>query len=185
MFSTENLYNLLKPKSNPSLITPYEVIIGGTALTANLDNGAIIITPISSIPITSQDKQFKPLILTDDNGRQRGFIKEASIIESTYQIDFYKVNAPNTPYIEAEKEALKIREWLNSFECIEYLEALNSAMLPAYGIISHSAEQLNKKFVNRAFFEFKILTTSEIKEEVGLADHAIIENTLILGNEKE
>lgn len=181
MFSTENLYNLLKPKSNPTLITRFEVIIGGTDLTANLDKGAIIITPISSIPITSQDKRFKPLILVDDEGTQRGFIKEVSIIENTYQIDFYKVNAPNTPYIEAEKEALKLREWLNSFECIEYLESLNSAMLPAYGGISYSSELLNKKFVNRAFFEFKILTTSEIKEEVGLIERAFIEKTLILG----
>lgn len=181
MFSTENLYNLLKPKDNPALITNFEVIIGGTALTANLDKGAIIITPISSVPISSQDKKFKPLILIDDDGVQRGFIKEVSIIENTYQIDFYKVNASNIPYIEAEKEALKLREWLNSFECIEYLESLNGAMLPAYSTISYSSELLNKKFVNRAFFEFKILTTSEIKERVGLIEKAIIEKSLILG----
>ncbi len=181
MFSAENLYNLLKPKNKKNLITDFEVIIGGTALTANLDKGAIVITPTSSVPITSQDKRFKPLILVDDEGTQRGFIKEVSIIENAYQIDFYKVNAPNLPYIEAEKEAIKIREWLNSFECIEYLESLNSAMLPAYGGINYSSELLNKKFVNRAFFEFKILTTSEIKEEVGLIERAFIEKTLILG----
>ena len=63
MFSSENLYNLFKPLNNENLITEYEVIIGGTLLTANLDKGALIVNLINSQNITSQFKDFKNLIL--------------------------------------------------------------------------------------------------------------------------
>ena len=52
MFSSENLYNLFKPLNNENLITEYEVIIGGTLLTANLDKGALIVNLINSQNIT-------------------------------------------------------------------------------------------------------------------------------------
>ena len=86
MFSSENLYNLFKPLNNENLITEYEVIIGGTLLTANLDKGALIVNLINSQNITSQFKDFKNLIVEDD----KGYIKEYSYLQNTYQVDLYK-----------------------------------------------------------------------------------------------
>ena len=177
MFSSENLYNLFKPLNNENLITEYEVIIGGTLLTANLDKGALIVNLINSQNITSQFKDFKNLIVEDD----KGYIKEYSYLQNTYQVDLYKVNSLEVSYIEVEREAIKIREWLKSFETIEYLQGLESGILPCYSQIGYSAELINKKFVNRAFFDFQIITRTEIKEAVGLVERAFIENTLILG----
>ena len=177
MFSSENLYNLFKPLNSENLITEYEVIIGGTLLTANLDKGALIVNLINSQNITSQFKDFKNLIVEDD----KGYIKEYSYLQNTYQVDLYKVNSLEVSYIEVEKEAIKIREWLKSFETIEYLQGLESSILPCYSQIGYSAELINKKFVNRAFFDFQIITRTEIKEAVGLVERAFIENTLILG----
>ena len=100
MFSSENLYNLFKPLNNENLITEYEVIIGGTLLTANLDKGALIVNLINSQNITSQFKDFKNLIVEDD----KGYIKEYSYLQNTYQVDLYKVNSLEVSYIEVEKE---------------------------------------------------------------------------------
>lgn len=181
-FNSSNLYNLFKPKNNPDLITSFEVIVGGTALTADLNKGAIVLNLVSSTPITLQFKDFKHLILKYDKENVEGYINEYSLLENTYQVDIYKVNSPNANVIEVEVEALKIREWLNSFESIEYLQSFDSAMLPCYSNINYTSELLQNHFVNRAFFEFKIITKNVINEQVGLIEKAFIENQLILGN---
>ena len=54
MFSSSNIYKLFKPEQEPELITSYEVIIGGTALTANFHKGMILVNVISSKAVTSQ-----------------------------------------------------------------------------------------------------------------------------------
>ncbi|HDZ5042718.1 TPA: hypothetical protein RTG66_001555 [Campylobacter jejuni] len=178
MFSTENLYRLFKPLNNENLITDYEVIIGGTNLPANLVKGSIILTPLSSVNASSQYKDFSKIIQPRLNDN-KGLINEYSVLENTYQIDIYKVNAPNLNYIEVEIEAIKIKEWLKSFETIEYLESLYSQILPCYSSIIFSSEQYNKQFVNRATFEFQILTLSIIREDVKIIDKVEIENIIL------
>ncbi|WP_291952725.1 hypothetical protein [Campylobacter sp.] len=179
MFSSENLFKLFKPLNNENLITNYDVIIGGTNLTANLEKGSIVLTPILSEVVTSQFKDYKkistPLILNNNLGN----LEESSLIQNTYQVDIYKVNAPNLNYIEVEKEAIKIREWLKSYEVVEYLEKLNSQILPCYSQISFSCEQYNKLFANRATFEFKIITLESIIESVNLFEKVEIENLFL------
>lgn len=179
MFSSANLYNLFKPKDKEDLITSYDVVVGGTLLTANLDKGCIVLNLINSENVTSQYKDFKNLFVNDD--KSEAYIKEYSYIKSAYQCDIYKVNSPNATCIEAELEALKIREWLKSFETIEYLQGLNATILPCYSNINYTSELLNKKFVNRAFFDFQIISIVEIKEGVGLIERAFIEKSLIIG----
>lgn len=191
MFNSSNLYNLLKPKQEQNMITNYEVIIGGTNLTANLEKGCIILSLINSTPLTSFDYNMKDIISTPSLP-PRGYVKGSNIIQNTYQIDIYKVNDINARVIEVEVEALKIREWLKSMQVYEYLNSLNSQILPCYSTISYTSEQYNKKFVNRAFFDFDILTFSEIQEEVLLVDNISIENIdtnikdlIFLKNKKE
>ncbi|ALW15612.1 hypothetical protein [Campylobacter jejuni] len=179
MFSTENLYRLFKPLNNENLITNYEVIIGGTNLPANLVKGSIILTPLLSENLSSQYKDLKNLIVPKSIDINQGIISEYSVIQNTYQVDIYKVNAPNLNYIEVEREAIKIREWLKSYETIEYLETLNSQILPNYSVISFSSEQYNKLFANRATFEFQILTLVKINESVNLIDKFKIENIIL------
>lgn len=191
MFSSANLYNLFKPCNNPNLITDYNVIIGGTLLTADLDKGAIILNLVSNENITSQEKDFKNIIIDEvekSNENQndletnlKGYIKEYSYIQSNFQVDFYKVNSKNAKVIEAELEAIKLREWLKSFETMEYLRKLNAFILPCYSAINFTSELYNKKFVNRAFFDFSIISVAEIKEEVGLYEKALLDIKLIIG----
>lgn len=180
MFNTEHLYNLLKPKSNLNLITDYDVIIGGTTLPADLDKGCIIINVVSSIPVTSQNKDLKNIEIETVETVEMGVITESSTTEVTYQLDFYKVNGANLQYIEVEREALKVREYLKGYETLEYLEALQSSILPCYSQIVFSSELYNKKLTNRATFDFKILTLCEIKEYSKIAKSAVIENIKIM-----
>lgn len=184
MFSTEHLYNLFKPHDNSSLITEYEVVIGGTNLTANLDKGAIVLTPLFSNVMGSQFKDLKNIVTNLNEPVENGFIREYSLIKHTYQVDIYKVNSPNVFYIEAEREALKIREWLKSYEVMEYLAELNCEVLPCYSTINFTSELYNKKFTNRAFFDFEIISLIEIQEETKIADKAKIENILTLDYER-
>lgn len=187
MFSSANLYNLFKPEKNPDLITDYDVIIGGTLLTANFDKGAIILNLISSNNVTSQYKDFlNPIVSKKENEEESEIITEASIkeysyIQSNYQIDIYKVNPANVNYIEVEIVALKIREWLKSLETIEYLKTLHATILPCYSNINYTSELYNKKFVNRAFFDFSIISIANIKEAVDAIEKVLITENLIYG----
>lgn len=182
MFSTENLYRLFKPLNNENLITSYEVIIGGTTLPADLEKGSVIITPLFSETISSQYKDLQNIAVDLTEFPTQGLISEFSVIQNSYQVDIYKVNGKNLNYIEVEREAIKIREWLKSYEVMEYLDSLNSQILPCYSQIIFSSEQYNKLFANRAMFEFQILTKVAIKEKVNLIDKVKIEN-LILNKE--
>ena len=186
MFSSANLYNLFKPEKNPDLITDYDVIIGGTLLTANFDKGAIILNLISSNNVTSQYKDFLNPIVSKKENEDGEIIAEASIkeysyIQSNYQIDIYKVNPANVNYIETEIVALKIREWLKSLETIEYLKTLHATILPCYSNISYTSELYNKKFVNRAFFDFSIISIANIEEAVDAIEKVLITENLIYG----
>ena len=66
MFSSSNIYKLFKPENEPELITAYEVIIGGTALTANFHKGVILVNVLSSKAVTSQYNDITLLINDDE-----------------------------------------------------------------------------------------------------------------------
>ena len=180
LFSSSNLYNLLKPESNPELITRYEVVIGGTALPANMEKGVIIIHPLSSRPVSSQFKDFSTILEPKTEGEPYE-IPEMSALQLDYQCDIYKINDLNALEIQAETEAHKIREWLSGMQCTEYLAGLKAQMLPIYTPLRFTSELLpTQQFANRVSFDFSILSTKIIKEWVNVVDKAIIKKTLIL-----
>lgn len=180
LFSSSNLYNLLKPESNPELITSYEVVIGGTALPANMEKGVIIIHPLSSRPVSSQFKDFNTILEPTAEGEPYR-IAEMSALQLDYQCDIYKINDLNALEIQAEVEAHKIREWLCGMESTEYLAGLKAQILPIYSQLRFSSELLpTQQFANRVSFDFSILSTKIIKEWVNVVDKAIIKKTLIL-----
>ena len=179
LFSSSNLYNLLKPESNPELITSYEVVIGGTALPANMEKGVIIIHPLSSRPVSSQFKDFNTILEPTAEGEPYK-IAEMSALQLDYQCDIYKINDLNALEIQAETEAHKIREWLSGMQCTEYLAGLKAQMLPIYTPLRFSSELLpTQQFANRVSFDFSILSMKIIKEWVNVIDE-VVKKTLIL-----
>ena len=179
LFSSSNLYNLLKPESNPELITSYEVVIGGTALPANMEKGVIIIHPLSSRPVSSQFKDFNTILEPKTEGEPYE-IPEMSALQLDYQCDIYKINDLNALEIQAETEAHKIREWLSGMQCTEYLAGLKAQMLPIYTPLRFSSELLpTQQFANRVSFDFSILSMKIIKEWVNVIDE-VVKKTLIL-----
>ena len=179
LFSSSNLYNLLKPESNPELITSYEVVIGGTALPANMEKGVIIIHPLSSRPVSSQFKDFDTILEPTAEGEPYK-IAEMSALQLDYQCDIYKINDLNALEIQAETEAHKIREWLSGMQCTEYLAGLKAQMLPIYTPLRFSSELLpTQQFANRVSFDFSILSMKIIKEWVNVIDE-VVKKTLIL-----
>ena len=179
LFSSSNLYDLLKPESNPELITSYEVVIGGTALPANMEKGVIIIHPLSSRPVSSQFKDFNTILEPTAEGEPYK-IAEMSALQLDYQCDIYKINDLNALEIQAEVEAHKIREWLCGMESTEYLAGLKAQILPIYSQLRFSSELLpTQQFANRVSFDFSILSTKIIQEWVNVVDKAIIKKTLI------
>lgn len=178
MFDSSKLYNILKPVSNPTLITTYDVYIGGTMLPVNYSNGAIIIYALNSQDMTSQYKNMFDVTISESKEKGK------SIIGITYQVDVFKKNSKNATKIEVESEALKIKEWLKSFEVQEYLDTLQSEILPTYSTIRFLPnEEINKEYVNRASFDFTIITTNEIRENVTIIDKINFDNLIILQGE--
>lgn len=177
MFDSSKIYKMLKPDSNPNLITTYPVIIGGTTAVPDLANGVIIVYPLSPKPVTSQSKDMVNLIDSKEVG--------SSKIETTYQIDIFKQNAKNINYIEIEKEALKIQEWLKSFEIEEYLASLQSEILPNYSTIRFDMNlEYNHIFLNKASFDFSIISNNSISESVNIIEDIVFDKTIILQGEK-
>ncbi len=176
MFDSSKIYKMLKPDSNPDLITSLPVFIGGTTAVPDLINGAIIVHLINNKPITSQYKNMQDINLDKEKG--------SSKVELTYQLDVYKQNGKNTKYIEVEKEVIKIQEWLKSFEVQEYLQTLDAEILPNYSLIRHIPNiEHNSTFTNRASFDFVIISNNSISENVTIIDKIVFDKTIILQGE--
>lgn len=158
-----------------ALITDWEFVIGGTNYAPNFTKGSIICTPITSAVETSQTKRHTRAL------REDGLlgITEASFIRYTLQLDFYKRNADEATEIEAFSEALRVREALKSWQFAEYLARYNAEILTNYGIISSVSEMIDNKLINRAFFDFAIVSKYEVSEgdeyftEIKLKSHKI------------
>ena len=176
MFDSSKIYKMLKPDSNPDLITSLPVFIGGTTAVPDLINGAIIVHLINNKPVTSQYKNIQDINLDNEKG--------SSKVELTFQLDVYKQNAKNVKYIEVEREIIKIQEWLKSFEVQEYLESLDAEILPNYSLVRHIPNvEHNSTFTNRASFDFVIISNNSIFEKVTIIDKIVFDKTIILQGE--
>lgn len=155
VFEIIDLYNLIKPVDSPNIVTSYPVIFGGTTLNLNQVKGGFIITQISSKPIGS------PVIKVDKNDTFYQKIQK-SLIENTYQVDFYKKydnddKGKMIPYDECSN----LMEFFKSYECLEYLKNFNCEILPNYSSINLTSEFTElKELINRATFDFTIVTAS-------------------------
>lgn len=177
MFDSSKIYKMFKPDSNPDLITSLPVIIGGTTYSPDFINGCVLVFPLSQKPVTSQNKDLFNVVGDKEKG--------SSKIQINYQIDIYKQNAKNINYIEVENEAIKIQEWLKSFEIQEYLESLESEILANYSSVRLMMNiEHNKHFINRASFDFSIITNNSIFETVNIIDTIVFDKTIILQGEE-
>lgn len=176
MFNSEHLYHLFKPKENPNLITSYNVVIGGGGIAADFNKGVIVLNALNSRAVSSNIRKFNQLPENEfvENKEHFSKVREYSFVETMYQVDIYKKNAQNILFLECEKEALKLKQWLNSYEVAEYLYMLDTEILPAYSVTQFSNEMIENKLVQRATFDFAIITRVEIMENVGVVDKATI-----------
>lgn len=158
MFELKNLYNMLKPAENADLITDYEVIIGQIRYSAPFIKGVIVLSLVNSQVLTSSAKHFNA------EGDFIG-ISESSYIQQNFQLDVYKLNDENATEIQAFSEALKLQEWLKGFYVREYLQGFESEILPNYANINFTAEMVDGVLVNRAFFDFSIISKITINEK--------------------
>lgn len=172
MFDTSKLWQILQR------FTKYECIIGGGDLPANFDKGALIITLINSQTLTQSVKDFFTL-----HGEQDEFnITAKTLIQNNYQIDLYRQNPINAPYIDTEIESQKVREYLKSYEVQEYLKDLNASILPAISTIQYVTDfNEQKKLINRAFFEVSIVYNFEALQKVEKLDKITLNGNLIIG----
>ena len=166
--------------------TSFDVIFGGNSLVANFDRGAVILTPITQKPITRSVREWQNVTLNegeDTKGVEIPTINQFSLIATTYQCDVYRVNPSNIDYISANREATLIQEFLKSMEVSEKLAEAQSEILPSFTNISFLTDfNEQKKLVNRAFFEFVIISQISVKESINIVKNAKINNEIINSN---
>lgn len=172
MFELKHIYELLKR------FTSYNVIIGGTDYKADFVKGIAIASLVNSQILTSQSKEWIPLENSDLTN-----IKESSLIQWNFQLDFYKRNDENVESIQAFNEAIKVREYLKGLDCQDYLKALDSEILPNYSIIQFTTEAVDNKIINRAFFEFSIVSRFSVLESDSKIENVTISNKILTQGE--
>ncbi len=160
MFEMRNLYELFKPSENPDLITSYEVVIGNIRYSAPFVKGVIVLSLVNSQVLTSSSKNF---VLDGEDVS----VNETSYIQQNFQLDIYKQNDENATEIQAFSEAFKLQEWLKGFYVREYLQGYESEILPNYANINFTAEMADGVLINRAFFDFSIVSKVSINETSG------------------
>lgn len=177
MIKNTDLYDLFKPFDNPDKITKFDFVIGATNIPINVEKGTIICDLINSQALASAVKDFKSLIKQNNTIK----IKEYQKFQLNYQLDFYKINQENVNFIEAHQEAIKIKQYLASYEVKDYLDKLNLQILPNYSNINFSSEMYLKKFTARAFFDFSILCELNFYEDVLLIEDFNLTNYFLGG----
>lgn len=166
MINNSILFNLFKP------FTQYKIVIGGMALPIDVENGTILINFITTKPISKSNKQF---LINESK------IKENSVLETSFQIDFYRVNPMNILYIDAYLECEKVKEYLRSYAVQEYLKEFNIELLPVISNTTYLTDFTEqKKLVNRAFFELNLIYNSaDVIEDMDTINKIIITNKYI------
>lgn len=172
MFEIKHIHGLLKPFTN------YDIIIGGTDYKADFVKGIAIASLINSQILTSQSKEWLPI-----ENSELANIRESSLIQWNFQLDFYKRNDDNVEMIQAFNEAIQVREFLKGLDCQDYLKALGSEILPNYSVIQFTTEAVDNKIINRAFFEFSIVSRFEILESDSKIENVTISNKILTQGE--
>lgn len=175
MFSLKDCYDLFKADGHS--ITDYELILGGFKYAPNLNKGVVIISLVNSEILTSQSKEWQNNL----NDSDTALVSESSVIQLNFQLDCYKANDDNVDIIQAFHECFKLQEWLKGLYVRDYLRGLNSEILPNYSVIQFTTEAVDNKVINRAFFEFSIVTKNKISEIDNVIDSVAIESKLIQG----
>lgn len=172
MFNTALLYEIVTKH------TPYDVIIGGSDLPANLDKGCVIITLINSQVLTQSYKDFSKITTQEDTHT----IQSTTRVQNNYQLDLYRCNPRNLEYIDVEIQAQTLREYLKSFDVQDYMKSIQAEILPTISQINFLTDfNDQKKLVNRAFFEVSVLFDVTNIQDVSIFDKITIENKLIGG----
>lgn len=169
MFEIKHLYDMLKPK------TAYDLVIGGTDYSADFVKGVVILSLVNSEVLTSQSKDWQSVENSDD----KAIIAESSIIQYNFQLDCYKKNDDNIEMIQAFNEAIALREALKGLDIYDYLQSLGSEILPNYSVIQFTTEAIDNKIINRAFFEFSIISKFEILESDFKVKNVTISNEIL------
>ena len=172
MFEIKHIHGLLKPFTN------YDIIIGGTDYKADFVKGIAIASLINSQILTSQSKEWLPI-----ENSELANIRESSLIQWNFQLDFYKRNDDNVEMIQAFNEAIQVREFLKGLDCQDYLKALDSEILPNYSIIQFTTEAVDNKIINRAFFEFSIVSRFSVLESDSKIENVTISNKILTQGE--
>lgn len=175
MITPDKLYHLFKPLGDENKITKYPLIIGGVVNNAlDMVKGGYLLTLLNSQVVTKGD--YKPFY--KENGELISDL--SSIIKHSYQLDFYLYCDDKDKSLEVMQEIEKMRSYLNSYDCTEYLNALKASILPVIGDIQFLQEYTEQRLlISRAVLEFSILTTSIYKQDFHEIDKVKIKQNLI------
>lgn len=169
MLMIDKLYHLFKPLDNENAITAYPLIIGGGGGTLDLIKGGWIISPLRTKPLN--EGIYDKLKLTD-NGAEKTLKR---LIQTDYQIDFFISPLNKEKSTDLFNEAWRIFTFLKSINAILYLREFEAEILPINGNIQYFSEfGENKHLINRAMFEFSIISKAEYTQDFKVFDKAKI-----------
>lgn len=159
------LYDILKPESNPDAYTEYPLILGGSDTTISLEKGAWVLNPLNS---KAETKPFLFVMQEEDQAIEC----QRRVISTNYQLDFYKSFDNGVDHeLVTQKEAVSMQAWLNSQEVGLALLNIDGEILPVQDSITYTSELgLNKVVLNRASFDFTILSYELIGVDVELLE---------------
>ena len=175
MLTIDNLYHLFKPLNDENRLTEFPLIIGGGGGALNIVKGGWILSALRSQVLSKGD--YKNYTLKQDEAINSELTQ---IIKIDYQLDFFINPSDKEKALIHFKEAEKIRTFLNSLDCIQYLKELEAEILPTLKEIKYFSEFAEQKiFVNRAIIEFSIISKSVYNQGFYKVDKIDINNQII------
>lgn len=175
MLTIDKLYHLFKPFENENRLTEFPLIIGGGGGALNIVKGGWILSALRSNTLSKGD--YKNYTLKQDDTINSELTQ---IIKTDYQLDFFINPSDKEKAIIHFKEAEKMRTFLNSLDCIQYLKELEAEILPSLKEIKYFSEFAEQKiFVNRAIIEFSIISKSVYNQGFYKIDKIDINNQII------
>lgn len=169
MLTIDKLYHLFKPLDDENQITEYPLIIGGGGGALDLIQGGWIISPLRTKPLN--EGVYDDLQINDSEATKT--LKR--LIQTDYQIDFFIAPLNKDKSVDFFNEVWRIFTFLKSHNAILYLRDLDAEILPINGNIQYFSEfGENKHLVNRAMFEFSIISKTEYLQDFKVFDKAKI-----------
>lgn len=175
MLTIDNLYHLFKPLNDENRLTEFPLIIGGGGGALDIVKGGWILSPLRSQVLNKGD--YENYTLKQDDAINSELTQ---IIKIDYQLDFFINPSDKEKAVIHFKEAEKMRTFLNSLDCIQYLKELDAEILPSLKEIKYFSEFAEQKiFVNRAIIEFSIISKSVYNQSFYKIDKIDINNQII------